>query len=284
MRRGDARKPPGVRPVLCKYPLTRQAAMALALCNMWLSGRREQCAGWVHSWHMEPVVRADIPRTPGSWRALSDLTDDRLVELAQGNDLVAFEALMRRHNRRLFRVARTVLRDVDAAEDAVQEAYLRAFTKLSTYKPTGHFSAWMTRVALNEALMMRRRERADTVSIDEVGEELVSQEDPAANDAQTADSSSRRRTRARCSNTPSTRCRKISAWCSCCGSSKDSMCAKPRNAWSSMLPPCARDCSVRNGSCAANCRDGCRARVRRSSISEPTAAISSSNACCRLPH
>ena len=53
--------------------------------------------------------------------------------------------------------------DVDAAQDAVQEAYLRAFTKLSTYKPIGQFGAWMTRVALNEALMMRRRERADTV-------------------------------------------------------------------------------------------------------------------------
>jgi len=136
---------------------------------------------------MEPQARADTPRTPGSWRTLSDLTDDRLVELACGNDLVAFEALMRRHNRRLFRVARTVLRDADAAEDAVQEAYLRAFTRLSSYKPTGHFSAWLTRVALNEALMMRRRERTDTVSLDEVGEELVSQEDPTATDVQTAD-------------------------------------------------------------------------------------------------
>ena len=136
---------------------------------------------------MEPQARADTPRTPGSWRTLSDLTDDRLVELACGKDVVAFEALMRRHNRRLFRVARTVLRDADAAEDAVQEAYLRAFTRLSSYKPTGHFSAWLTRVALNEALMMRRRERTDTVSLDEVGEELVSQEDPTATDVQTAD-------------------------------------------------------------------------------------------------
>ena len=50
---------------------------------------------------------------------------------------LAFEALMRRHNRRLFRVARCVLRDVEAAEDAVQEAYLRAFTHLTSYKPTG---------------------------------------------------------------------------------------------------------------------------------------------------
>ena len=59
------------------------------------------------------------------------------MELAREQDLMAFEALMRRHNRRLFRVARTILRDADAAEDAVQEAYLRAFTKLAIYKPTG---------------------------------------------------------------------------------------------------------------------------------------------------
>jgi RNA polymerase sigma-70 factor (ECF subfamily) len=121
------------------------------------------------------------------WRMLSDLPDDRLVELARTRDLVAFEALMRRHNRRLFRVARTILRDPDAAQDAVQEAYLRAFTRLGTYKPTGKFSSWLTRVALNEALMMRRRERGDTVSIDDVGEELVSPSDQAGGESQTAD-------------------------------------------------------------------------------------------------
>jgi RNA polymerase sigma-70 factor (ECF subfamily) len=136
---------------------------------------------------MEAEARGDIPRGPGAWRTLGDLTDDRLVELARGHDILAFEALMRRHNRRLFRVARAVLRDVEAAEDAVQEAYLRAFTHLASYKPTGKFSAWLTRVALNEALMMRRRERGDTVSLDELGEDFVSPTDPAADEPQTAD-------------------------------------------------------------------------------------------------
>src|SRR6185503_19451614 len=112
-------------------------------------------------------------RRPSAWRSLSDLPDERLVERAREHDLAAFEALMRRHNRRLFRVARGILRDADAAEDAVQEAYLRAFTKLDSYKPTGKFSAWLTRVALNEALMIRRRERTDTVSIDAIGDETL---------------------------------------------------------------------------------------------------------------
>ena len=87
---------------------------------------------------------------------------------------------MRRHNRRLFRVARAILRDQDAAEDAVQEAYLRAFTHLGSYKPTGRFGAWLTRVALNEALMMRRRERTGAVSLDEIGDEAILTPDPAS--------------------------------------------------------------------------------------------------------
>jgi len=102
------------------------------------------------------------------------------VEMARNRDRAAFEALMRRHNRRLFRVARAVLRDQDAAEDAVQEAYLRAFTHLGSYKPTGKFGAWLTRVALNEALMMRRRERTGAVSLDEIGDEAIITPDPAS--------------------------------------------------------------------------------------------------------
>jgi RNA polymerase sigma-70 factor (ECF subfamily) len=84
---------------------------------------------------------------------------------------------MRRHNRRLFRVTRSVLRDGGAAEDAVQEAYLRAYTKLDTYRPEGKFGAWLTRIALNEALMIRRRSPAQPVALD----------DQMASDAPTAE-------------------------------------------------------------------------------------------------
>jgi RNA polymerase sigma-70 factor (ECF subfamily) len=136
---------------------------------------------------METQIRTPIERRPNAWRTLSDLTDDRLVELVCQHDLTAFEALMRRHNRRLFRVTRSILRDASAAEDAVQETYLRTFTKLASYKPTGRFSSWLTRVALNEALMMRRRDRADTVSLDEIGDEAVTPAEPIANEAPTAE-------------------------------------------------------------------------------------------------
>jgi RNA polymerase sigma-70 factor (ECF subfamily) len=126
------------------------------------------------------------PRADG-WRELNDLPDDSLVERARDHDPAAFEALMRRHNRRLFRVTRGVLRDSDDAQDAVQEAYLRAFTRLETYQPTGKFAAWLTRIALNEALMMRRRSPASTVSLDEVGDESPIADEATTSDAPSAD-------------------------------------------------------------------------------------------------
>jgi RNA polymerase sigma-70 factor (ECF subfamily) len=135
---------------------------------------------------MSVASDAKFAERPLGWRSLADLPDDRLVELTRQRNLVAFEALMRRHNRRLFRVTRSVLRDGDSAQDAVQETYLRAFTNLDSYQPRGKFGAWITRVALNEALMMRRRVRGDTVSLDEVGDDALVAEE-AMSEAPTAD-------------------------------------------------------------------------------------------------
>lgn len=123
------------------------------------------------------ITTTNTRTRPDGWRSLSDLPDDRLVELVRQKDLSAFEALMRRHNRRLFRVTRTILRDGDAAEDAVQETYLRAYTRLDSYRPEGKFGAWITRVALNEALMMRRKIRVDTVSLEDAGVETIAVEE-----------------------------------------------------------------------------------------------------------
>jgi RNA polymerase sigma-70 factor (ECF subfamily) len=142
---------------------------------------------WAHCYHMSPVIEQKPAYRPTAWQSLGDLPDDRLVELAREHNLVAFEALMRRHNRRLFRVTRSVLRDSDAAQDAVQETYLRVFTRLDSYQPTGKFGAWITRVALNEALMMRRRLRGDTISLEEAGDDALSVEETAASETPTAD-------------------------------------------------------------------------------------------------
>ncbi len=88
------------------------------------------------------------------------LGDDALVALARAGDPAAFREIMRRHNRRLFRAARSVLRDDAEAEDAVQEAYLRAFRGLDGFRGEAGLSTWLTRIALNEALGRLRRRRA----------------------------------------------------------------------------------------------------------------------------
>jgi RNA polymerase sigma-70 factor (ECF subfamily) len=135
----------------------------------------------------------DIPSIPPGMRAsLGDLPDLLLVDRARAGDARAFEALMRRYNRRLFRTARGVLKDADAAEDAVQEAYLSAFTHLDRYEPTGRFGAWLTRIALNEALMLRRKTRRNDVSFDQlddaaltVEENAITESEPQADYAET---------------------------------------------------------------------------------------------------
>jgi RNA polymerase sigma-70 factor (ECF subfamily) len=69
----------------------------------------------------------------------------------------ALEKLMRRHNRTLYRTARAILRDDAEAEDAVQEAWLKAYRSLGTFRGGSKLSTWLVRIAANEALMRRRR-------------------------------------------------------------------------------------------------------------------------------
>ena len=104
-------------------------------------------------------------------------SDEALIAAAKRHENAAIGTLMRRYNRRLFRVARGILRDDAAAEDAVQECYVRAFLNLDRYEPIGPFGAWLTRIAINEALMLRRRSRHVFVSLDDADEE--SHEDAA---------------------------------------------------------------------------------------------------------
>lgn len=79
-------------------------------------------------------------------------------------DAKAFEAIMRRYNTRLFRIARSILKDDAAAEDALQDAYVRAYGHMDTYRGEAELSTWLTRIVINEALMaLRKRKRERTV-------------------------------------------------------------------------------------------------------------------------
>jgi RNA polymerase sigma-70 factor (ECF subfamily) len=95
-------------------------------------------------------------RAIDSVQSFSDLPDLLLVERTRGRDTRAYETLMRRYNRRLYRIARSILSNDDMAEEAVRAAYIRAFANLDRYEPAGKFGAWLARLAFNEALTLRR--------------------------------------------------------------------------------------------------------------------------------
>ena len=94
----------------------------------------------------------------------ASLAEAELVALAKAGRREAFAAIMRRGNQRLFRVARAVVRDDSEAEDVLQEAYVRAFTRLSDFRGEASIYTWLTRIVLNEA-HGRLRKRRETVEL-----------------------------------------------------------------------------------------------------------------------
>lgn len=99
-------------------------------------------------------------------RLLQDLSEAELIRLAANGNGEAFERLMRRHNQLLFRTARSILKDDDAAEDAVQEAYLRAWKSLASFRADSRLSTWLVRIVTNEALGRLRRKAAPVIPLE----------------------------------------------------------------------------------------------------------------------
>lgn len=91
--------------------------------------------------------------------APTTLSDEEVVARVLAGDTSLFEILMRRYNQPLFRVARGILADDVEAEDVMQEAYLRAFRELASFRGDARFSTWLTRIACNEALARVQKRR-----------------------------------------------------------------------------------------------------------------------------
>src|ERR1700747_1501918 len=93
---------------------------------------------------------------PDSW------TDQEVIDRIRAGDIAMYEIIMRRYNQRLYRVARAILRDDGEAEDVMQDAYVRAYANLGQFEGRAPFSAWLTRIAVHEALhRARKRGRLD---------------------------------------------------------------------------------------------------------------------------
>lgn len=99
--------------------------------------------------------------------SIAGTSDPELVAMALARDPAGFRAIMRRYNRRLFRIARGILRDDAMAEDALQDAYLKAFRHLGDFQGASAFSTWLTRIVMNEALArLRKARRTPEVPVD----------------------------------------------------------------------------------------------------------------------
>ncbi len=89
--------------------------------------------------------------------AAEPATDETIVARVRAGETSLYEILMRRYNQRLYRVARSILRDDAEAEDVMQDAYVRAFEHLESFAGESKFATWLTRIAVNEALHRLRR-------------------------------------------------------------------------------------------------------------------------------
>jgi RNA polymerase sigma-70 factor, ECF subfamily len=102
-----------------------------------------------------------------------------LVAQAKAGDVSAFETLVNRYERKIFRLTQNITQNREDAEDAMQEAFLKAYEHLGEFEGNSRFYTWLVRIAVNQALMKLRRRRSNVVSLDEeidTGEDMLPRE------------------------------------------------------------------------------------------------------------
>jgi RNA polymerase sigma-70 factor, ECF subfamily len=96
----------------------------------------------------------------------SPLSDEEVLARVRSGDTALYEVLMRRYNQRLFRIARSILRDDDEAEDVIQDAYVRAYASLNQFAGRAKFSTWLAKIAVHEASSrLRKRKRIGDIPV-----------------------------------------------------------------------------------------------------------------------
>ena len=110
----------------------------------------------LNSVRMNTLENSILESNPGESLGLSD---EAVIARIRDGEPWCFEILMRRHNRRVFRATRAILKRDDEAEDVMQEAYVRAYEHLAEFRGEASFATWLTRIAIHEALARKRREQ-----------------------------------------------------------------------------------------------------------------------------
>jgi RNA polymerase sigma-70 factor (ECF subfamily) len=117
-----------------------------------------------------PIVRRPLPS-----QVVKD-DESALVAAAKAGDVSAFETLVGRYERKIFRLTQNITQNREDAEDAMQEAFLNAYEHLQNFEGNSRFYTWLVRIAVNQALMKLRKRRPNVVSLDEdidTGEDTV---------------------------------------------------------------------------------------------------------------
>ena len=89
------------------------------------------------------------------------ITDEQLIETIRTKGFIAYGSIVRRYNQRMFRVARSIVTDDATAMDIVQEAHIKAYTKIESFQGKGSFAAWIASITRNEALMYIRKNKKE---------------------------------------------------------------------------------------------------------------------------
>jgi RNA polymerase sigma-70 factor, ECF subfamily len=121
---------------------------------------------------LDPINQSPVAAAPVDNEA-------QLVAAAKAGDISAFETLVNRYERKIFRLAQNITQSREDAEDAMQEAFLKSFEHLGDFQGNSRFYTWLVRIAVNQALMKLRKRRPNQVSLDEqkdTGEDLIPRE------------------------------------------------------------------------------------------------------------
>ena len=118
------------------------------------------------------------PRAPLPSTVVKD-DEGSLVAAAKAGDINAFETLVGRYERKIFRLAQNITQNKEDAEDVMQEAFLKSYQHLGEFQGNSRFYTWLVRIAVNQALMKLRKRRPNQVSLDEevdTGEDTMPRE------------------------------------------------------------------------------------------------------------
>jgi RNA polymerase sigma-70 factor, ECF subfamily len=118
------------------------------------------------------------PRAPLPSQVVKD-DEAALVAAAKAGDINAFETLVGRYERKIFRLAQNITQNKEDAEDVMQEAFLKSYQHLNEFQGNSRFYTWLVRIAVNQALMKLRKRRPNQVSLDEevdTGEDTMPRE------------------------------------------------------------------------------------------------------------